>query len=314
MGTRSGCSDCKKIAVSEIPEKIRQMLREREDARAARDFARADEIRDELAAAGYEIRDTPGGAVVERAKAYETVDPNTISSTLDESADVEFSFHLLYEGFPEDVDRFLEGLAKNCDLSTSEVVIVDNGSKDADRIEGWARDRTRVIHLDREVGWAAARNAGLKGARGEIVVLVDLSIEPIGDILAPLRDALADRSVGLAGPFGLVSESMREWEPSAGPEVDALEGYLIATRRGLLAEGLLSEKFKWYRNADIDLSFQVRAQGRKAVVVPLPVEKHVHRGWDALNETERAKRSKRNHYLFFDRWKGRHDLLISHRH
>jgi len=29
-------------------------------------------------AAGYEIRDTPGGAVVERAKAYETVDPNTI--------------------------------------------------------------------------------------------------------------------------------------------------------------------------------------------------------------------------------------------
>jgi hypothetical protein len=49
------------------------------------------------------------------------------------------------------------------------------------------------------------------------------------------------------------------------------------------------------------------------MVVPIPVRKHVHRGWEALDEPERAKRSKRNHYLFFDRWKGRHDLLLSHR-
>jgi hypothetical protein len=300
--------------VREIPEEIRQLLREREDARAARNFARADQIRDQLMAAGYEIRDTPGGAVVEKTQAYETVDPNGISSTLDESAELEFSLHLLYEGFPEDVDRFLGGLEKNCDLSSTEIVIVDNATPDAGRVERWAGERTRVVHLDREVGWAAARNAGLKGARGEIVVLADLSIEPIGDILTPLREALADRSVGLAGPFGLISESMREWEPSAGPEVDALEGYLIATKRGLLAEGLLSEKFKWYRNADIDLSFQIRSRGLKALVVPVPVEKHAHRGWEALDEDERAKRSKRNHYIFFDRWKGRHDLLISHRH
>lgn len=299
--------------MSQLPEEIEQLLRQREEARAARDFARADEIREELSAAGYEIRDTPSGAVVDKAKAYERIDPSQLSSKLGERADVEFSFHLLYEGFPEDVDRFLAGLEKNCDLSSTEVVIVDNGSPDADRVERWADEGTRVLHLDREVGWAAARNAGLKGARGEIVVLVDLSVEPVGDILTPLRDVLADPTVGAAGPFGLVSESMREWEPSDGPEVDALEGYLIATRRGLLAKGLLSEKFKWYRNADIDLSFQIRSEGLKALVVPLPVEKHTHRGWDALNEEERAKRSKRNHYLFFDRWKGRHDLLLSHR-
>jgi hypothetical protein len=299
--------------VSELPEEIAQLLRQREEARAARDFRRADEIRDALGAGGYVIRDTPQGAVVEKAKAYETVDPNQISSRLDESPEVEFSIHLLYEGFPGDVDRFLAGLEKNCDLSSTEVVIVDNASPDGERVEGWAGDRTRIVHLDREVGWAAARNAGLKGARGEIVILADLSVEPTGDILTPVRSALADPSVGLAGPFGLVSESMREWEPSAGPEVDALEGYLIATRRRLLAKGLLSEKFKWYRNADIDLSFQIRSEGLTALVVPLAVEKHVHRGWEALDEAERTKRSKRNHYLFFDRWKGRHDLLLSHR-
>jgi cysteinyl-tRNA synthetase len=293
--------------------RIQELLRLRAAARAAKDFARADEIRDEIAAAGLVVRDTPDGAVVEEARTSSTVNVARISSELEQPATLTFSFHLLYEGFPEDVDRFLAGLSRENDLSSTEVVIVDNASADGARIEGWASDLVRVMRLDREVGWAAARNAGLKTARGDLVVLADLSIEPRGDILTPLRRAMADPDVGLAGPFGLVSESMREWESSDGPEVDALEGYLLATRRGLLARGLLSEKFKWYRNADIDLSFQIRSLGFKAVVVALPVEKHAHRGWEALDEAERAKRSRRNHYLFFDRWKERQDLLLSRR-
>ena len=39
-----------------------RMLAEREQARAERDFARADELRDQLAAAGWVVRDTPEGA------------------------------------------------------------------------------------------------------------------------------------------------------------------------------------------------------------------------------------------------------------
>jgi cysteinyl-tRNA synthetase len=38
-----------------------RLLREREEARAARDFELADRKRDELAELGYEIRDTPDG-------------------------------------------------------------------------------------------------------------------------------------------------------------------------------------------------------------------------------------------------------------
>jgi cysteinyl-tRNA synthetase len=38
-----------------------QLLREREDARAAKDFGRADEIRDRLAALGWEVRDSADG-------------------------------------------------------------------------------------------------------------------------------------------------------------------------------------------------------------------------------------------------------------
>ena len=43
------------------------LLSEREAARAARDFARADALRDELRELGWEIRDTPGGARLRRA-------------------------------------------------------------------------------------------------------------------------------------------------------------------------------------------------------------------------------------------------------
>ncbi|HEY0387751.1 MAG TPA: cysteine--tRNA ligase [Gaiellales bacterium] len=39
---------------------------QRDEARAARDFARADALRDELLAAGWEVRDTPDGAVLYR--------------------------------------------------------------------------------------------------------------------------------------------------------------------------------------------------------------------------------------------------------
>jgi cysteinyl-tRNA synthetase len=38
-----------------------RLLQERQDARAAKDFARADEIRDQLAALGWEVRDSADG-------------------------------------------------------------------------------------------------------------------------------------------------------------------------------------------------------------------------------------------------------------
>jgi cysteinyl-tRNA synthetase len=44
------------------PEDIQQLADQREQARADRDFELADRLRDELAAAGWEVRDTSEGA------------------------------------------------------------------------------------------------------------------------------------------------------------------------------------------------------------------------------------------------------------
>jgi len=44
-----------------VDPEAERLAREREEARAARDFERADRLRDEIAALGFAVRDTPDG-------------------------------------------------------------------------------------------------------------------------------------------------------------------------------------------------------------------------------------------------------------
>jgi cysteinyl-tRNA synthetase len=53
----------------EAPEEIQRLAAEREEARVARDFERADRLRERLTDAGWEIRDTPEGARLVRREA-----------------------------------------------------------------------------------------------------------------------------------------------------------------------------------------------------------------------------------------------------
>ena len=55
-------------ADDEAPEEVRALADRREEARAARDFAEADRLRDELAERGWEVRDTADGARLVRSQ------------------------------------------------------------------------------------------------------------------------------------------------------------------------------------------------------------------------------------------------------
>jgi cysteinyl-tRNA synthetase len=48
-------------AQEDAPEEVHELARARQEARAARDFSRADELRAEVEALGWEVRDDPGG-------------------------------------------------------------------------------------------------------------------------------------------------------------------------------------------------------------------------------------------------------------
>jgi GT2 family glycosyltransferase len=94
--------------------------------------------------------------------------------------------------------------------------------------------------------------------------------------------------------------------------VDALEGYVLAVRRRQVLEaGGFDRKFRFYRLADFELCLRLRATvgGRAVVVAGLPVERHQHRLWEALDEEERERRSRRNYYRLIDLWGKRTDLI-----
>jgi cysteinyl-tRNA synthetase len=51
----------------EIDNETADLMRQRDEARAAKDFAAADWLRDELVGRGWVVEDTPGGTKVRRA-------------------------------------------------------------------------------------------------------------------------------------------------------------------------------------------------------------------------------------------------------
>jgi cysteinyl-tRNA synthetase len=51
----------------DVPAEILGLARRRDEARAAKDWATADDLRGQIASAGYVVEDTPGGTVVRPA-------------------------------------------------------------------------------------------------------------------------------------------------------------------------------------------------------------------------------------------------------
>jgi cysteinyl-tRNA synthetase len=55
-------------AAGAVPDGVEALLRDRDAARAARDYARADALRDEIGAAGFDVVDAPGGSSLRRRR------------------------------------------------------------------------------------------------------------------------------------------------------------------------------------------------------------------------------------------------------
>jgi hypothetical protein len=295
-----------------IPEPVRRLLAERKAARLDSDWARADALRDEIAGMGWEVQDrgTRSTARPILTRAATTDD----ASRLDEPASVDASIQVAAEDHPDDLARLLAGLAEHPPSASWELVVVDNGAGfDADAVPGGLPMEPIVMRSDHRLGWADARTLGMRRSSGEVTVLLDSSLEPTGDFVSPLLAAFEDPTVGIAGPWGVTSPNGRQFEEAPPGEVDAVEAYCLAVRRqALQAVGGFDRRFQFYRNADLDFSFAVRAAGWRAVRTPaVPLERHEHRGWESVADTERDRLSKRNFYRFLEHWGDRRDLLIN---
>lgn len=84
----------------------------------------------------------------------------------------------------------LELAAPEC----TEVLVVDNASEDESLDAAVDRSGVRVERLERNLGFAAAANAGIRLSEAEAILLLNPDVEVIGESLRGLRDALSARS------------------------------------------------------------------------------------------------------------------------
>jgi len=296
------------------------LLRDRETSRAARDYAHADTLRDEIREAGYEVRDTGSESLALAIPEWRQDDSisssRDVDSLLAESADLAFTVSITARSGCPELERCVSAVQRALDSEPAEVLLVDNGFEDAcdatitDIAE--SDDRLRLFRADHFLGSAAAQNVTLKQARGRFVVFIDTSVEVTGDLFTALARHLDDPTVGIVGRWGVTTADLRSFdEAESSGEVHAVEGYLMAFRRDVLREaGFLDEKYRFYRHLDLDFSFAVRNLGYRAVIdTSLPVERHSHVDWEATPPEERDRLSKRNFYRFLHKWGERTDLI-----
>lgn len=318
------------VGPSSVPAEIAALVQEREQLRAAGRYAEADALRERIVAQGFWLRDTPTGPLAGPRPAEQEFGsisrPHDVADQLGAPDAYEFSVNLLAQNSRADLQRCVESIARQRHGRALEVVIVDNGSTDdtVAYLQGLARAGLcgadgepiglRVLFADHNMGFAAGRNATMRASRGRHMVLLDTSIELRGDIWTPIARALRDAQVGLVGPYGLATDDLKEFYEHAGPDVDAIEGYLMAFRRELLREiGPFEEKFRFYRLLDVYESFMVKTAGYRVLALAElaeRIEKHPHREWYSLSEDERATKSKKNFDIYKRRWHHGQSLTV----
>lgn len=312
------------VEAPDPPPDLCALVEKRSELRTARSYEVADALREQLLASGYGVSDGRSGTRLElvpaalpareRSRITATSD---VESRLTEPDAVEFSINLVVSDYLGDTRRCIESILSHCHGESLEILAVDNGSTD-DTAE-WLDERAageprlRVLHADHNLGEGGARNVAVLQSCGTFLVLLDASIEFTGNVLPMLRTALSGSSVGVAGGWGVVTGDLRHFQEAGSQECDAIEGYCFAFRRSLASQvGLMDEKYRFYRNLDLDYSFAIRDRGYRAVVVPdLPLIRHEHRLWASLSDEEREGRSKKNFARFLHKWGDRHDLASS---
>ena len=312
----------------QLPQQVETTITQRQDLRDRHEYEGADQLRSDVVSAGYLVGDFPEDTRVrpkteleKREERWNAVSSSKeIGSVLGEPPVLDYSVVVTASNYLEDVKRCAEAVLKWADHHSAELIVVDNGSTDgtSEWLEGLGdRDeRVRVVYCDHILGEGAAKNIGLKLARGRHIVVFDTSVELVGDVLGPMGRWLEDESIGIIGRWGLRTDDLHHFHDEAeSGDVDAMQAYCIAFRRDTLARsGLMREVFRFYRNLDLDFSFQVKSAGYRIVADGnLPMVRHEHRQWAALGEAERDQLSFKNFKRFFKKWRDRQDLLVSAR-
>jgi hypothetical protein len=283
---------------------VQRLVDRRAQARADRDYAASDALRDEIAALGWVVRDTAEGQVVGAAPPYQVL--RSVRDVQEKASTAVVG--LLVEGWPDDLRTCVTALLEHTDVG---IVLLENGPTDAGAVVHELAEDPRVeeLHVEQPAGWAEAHNALVRHSTAPLHVLMDPSTVLEGDAISPLREALG--TFDAAGWRGVnVDDGWLSFSNAPPGEVEALLGYLIAVRRQVALDVPLPAKARYYRNADLEWSFLLRERGHRLLAVDVPVRQDRHRGYHDSDPALRDKESKRTYDRFLQRFRGREELRL----
>lgn len=204
-----------------------------------------------------------------------------------------------------------------------EIVVVDNASTDDSVAAARAVPGVTVITLERNAGFAAANNAGIRATRSDLVLLLNSdTIVPPGAIDALVARLREVTQAGAAGPrlvdgdgqpelsFGSMISPLNEWrqkhrarafverETAREQFVDWVSGAcLLVWRHDAEAAGLLDERFFLYTE-DVDFCHAIRKLGRKVLFTPVATITHL-RGRSRSSRPEASRQAYRRSQVSF---------------
>lgn len=234
------------------------------------------------------------------------------------------------------LENCLQSLEAHPPRTPFEIVVVDNASTDSSMDAARRRPSVRCVELQKNVGFSAGNNAGIRATAGELVLLLNNdTLVPAGAIDA-LVDALdADPSAAVAGPrlvdangaaelsFGPMISPLgelrqkvvtalhaRDFRPvSAWVEratrrqryVDWVSGACLLVRRAAAERvGLLDERFFLYTE-DVDFCASIRAAGWKVLFTPAAEIVHLRGRARATAPRQANAAYRRSHIAFYEK-------------
>jgi glycosyltransferase involved in cell wall biosynthesis len=179
---------------------------------------------------------------------------------------------------PDQLERCLAALGRQTASDSIEVIVVDDGSANRAAVEGVVRDRSQV-RLVRQAGAgpAAARNSGVRAARGTYICFTDDDCEPRADWAERLAGSLSGGAAAAAGvtlsgsPGNPLAEASELIAAALSPARNGGEGLAFAPsnnlgcRAELLAAIPFDETFPVAAGEDRDWCARLRAAGHLLV-------------------------------------------------
>jgi hypothetical protein len=287
-----------------------ELAAERLAARAAKDFAKADQLRDEIAALGFEIVDVAGGYEFRPISLFPTY------STLQEIKPIkvkgEIVLAMIVDGFIEDALTTVQNIKAHCAFEIVLLLKTDPGAL-VEEIDS----RTQLIQLSANIGWGECANALLKNVTSKYLIIMDPSTRFTGDAITP---ALAElnkgeyNAVGWRGGLVNIQDEWRSVDDKGPGEVDVLFSYFLALNR---ADALSVDGFNnraiYYRNADMEFSLKLRHSNGRLLQMDLPLEQDRHHGYYDTDPEFREVQSKKNYDRILERFRGKEAILSPRR-